>query len=91
MADTDGDGLNDGDEVTRTTNPLLADTDNDGINDGAEVAAGTNPLSGPPASTYLVLHLKCEGDAQDSSVENNHGTLLNGPAFEAAGESPGGG
>ena len=91
-ADTDGDQLSDGDEANvHQTNPLLADTDNDGINDGAEVAAGTNPLSGPPASTYLVLHLKCEGDAQDSSVENNHGTLLNGPAFVAAGESPGGG
>jgi hypothetical protein len=44
VADTDGDGLNDGAEVnTHTTNPLVADTDGDGVNDGAEVAAGTNP------------------------------------------------
>jgi hypothetical protein len=38
-ADTDGDGLNDGDEVGEyQTNPLLADTDAD------EIAAGTDPL-----------------------------------------------
>ncbi len=93
VADTDGDGLTDGDEVTRTTNPLLPDTDGDGISDGDEVTAGTNPLdplSGPPPSTFLVLHLNCEGNAQDSSTRNNHGTLLNGPAF-VSGESPGGG
>jgi hypothetical protein len=44
-ADTDGDGLNDGDEVNRYhTNPLLADTDGDGIPDGVEIQTGTNPL-----------------------------------------------
>ena len=44
-ADTDGDGLNDGDEVNKYhTNPLLADTDGDGIPDGVEVTTGTNPL-----------------------------------------------
>jgi hypothetical protein len=36
--DTDGDGLNDGDEVnTHGTDPLKADTDGDGINDNDEV------------------------------------------------------
>src|SRR3989442_9494221 len=44
-ADTDGDGLSDGDEVnTYHTNPLLADTDGDLIPDGVEVQTGTNPL-----------------------------------------------
>ena len=43
--DTDGDELNDGDEVNRYhTNPLLADTDGDKIPDGVEVQTGTNPL-----------------------------------------------
>jgi hypothetical protein len=43
--DTDGDGLNDGDEVNRYhTNPLLADTDGDLIPDGVEITTGTNPL-----------------------------------------------
>jgi 6-phosphogluconolactonase (cycloisomerase 2 family) len=44
-ADTDGDGLSDGDEVnTYHTNPLLADTDGDLIPDGVEVQTGSNPL-----------------------------------------------
>jgi outer membrane protein OmpA-like peptidoglycan-associated protein len=37
-ADTDGDGLNDGDEMNKwQTNPLRPDSDNDGLNDGDEV------------------------------------------------------
>jgi hypothetical protein len=44
-ADSDGDGLLDGAEVsTHATNPAVADTDLDGFDDGAEVAAGTDPL-----------------------------------------------
>jgi outer membrane protein OmpA-like peptidoglycan-associated protein len=44
--DTDGDGLNDGDEVKKyTTNPLKADTDGDGLSDGDEVLKyKTDPL-----------------------------------------------
>lgn len=44
-ADTDSDGLNDGDEVnTHGTNPRAADTDGDGISDGGEIGAGLDPL-----------------------------------------------
>jgi outer membrane protein OmpA-like peptidoglycan-associated protein len=45
-ADTDGDGLNDGDEVKKyMTNPLKADTDGDGLSDGDEVLKyHTDPL-----------------------------------------------
>ncbi|HEX4966361.1 MAG TPA: Ig-like domain-containing protein [Thermoanaerobaculia bacterium] len=44
-ADTDGDGLKDGDEVNvYHTNPLLFDTDGDGISDGLEIASGSDPL-----------------------------------------------
>ena len=43
-ADTDGDGLNDLDEVKfYGTDPLRPDTDGDGITDGQEVLAGTDP------------------------------------------------
>ncbi len=45
-ADTDGDGLNDGDEVKKYgTDPRKADTDGDGLSDGDEVLKfDTNPL-----------------------------------------------
>jgi hypothetical protein len=44
VADTDGDGLTDGDEVyVYSTSPLDDDTDGDGFLDGDEVAAGTDP------------------------------------------------
>jgi len=42
--DTDGDGLNDGVEVTYRMNPLDADMDNDGLNDGQEIAQGSDPF-----------------------------------------------
>ena len=46
VADTDGDGLNDGEEyLTYKTNPLQVDTDLDGLNDYDEVIKyKTNPL-----------------------------------------------
>jgi len=45
LADTDGDGLLDGDEVlTHGTDPIAADTDGGGVDDGTEIANGTNPL-----------------------------------------------
>jgi peroxiredoxin len=51
-ADTDRDGLRDGEEVnTHGTDPLEPDTDLDGFEDGEEVEAGvdpTDPLSYPP-------------------------------------------
>ena len=44
LADSDGDGVSDGDEWnTYFTDPLNADSDNDGSPDGDEIAAGGNP------------------------------------------------
>ena len=42
--DKDGDGLTNGEEVTRGTDPADPDTDDDGVDDGDEVNAGTDPL-----------------------------------------------
>lgn len=46
IADTDGDGLSDHDEVkTHFTNPLIPDSDGDGLSDGDEILIHfTNPL-----------------------------------------------
>ena len=51
-ADTDSDGLNDGDEVnTHNTYPLIVDSDGDGLSDGDEVATGTDPLQKEPTTS----------------------------------------
>jgi uncharacterized repeat protein (TIGR02543 family) len=44
VADTDGDGLSDGQEQTAGTSPITADTDGDSLSDGQEInLTGTNP------------------------------------------------
>ncbi|KRP32469.1 MAG: hypothetical protein ABS33_06455, partial [Verrucomicrobia subdivision 6 bacterium BACL9 MAG-120924-bin69] len=43
VLDSDGDGLNDGQEIVLGTNPNLADTDGDGVPDGQETALGSSP------------------------------------------------
>lgn len=49
-ADSDNDGLNDGQEVlTHQTDPLNADTDRDFISDGQEVQSGLDPRNGADA------------------------------------------
>jgi predicted outer membrane repeat protein len=50
LADTDGDGLNDGAEKQAGTNPLAPDTDGDGIPDGWEVANGFDPKAAADAA-----------------------------------------
>ena len=52
--DTDGDNLNDGDEVNvYGTDPLVPDTDGDGIKDGDEVSIGKNPSDSSDGATRI--------------------------------------
>ncbi len=62
--DTDRDGLEDGDEVSRGTSPILSDTDRDGLGDGKEVNEyGTDPLKVDTDGDWLSdLEEVTEGD-----------------------------
>ena len=56
IADTDGDELDDGQEVlTHGTNPLVADTDGDGHKDGLEVYFGYDPNDADSTPTVPTL------------------------------------
>ncbi len=44
LADTDGDGIDDFQELQLGTDPLDIDSDDDGFKDGVELEEGTNPL-----------------------------------------------
>ena len=44
-ADSDSDGVNDGDEQAAGTDPLNSDSDADGLSDGEEQTLGSDPLS----------------------------------------------
>ena len=58
VADTDGDGLEDGEEInTYSTDPLLADTDGGGDNDGVEVSEGRDPASSADDQLDLSIHV----------------------------------
>ncbi|MCU6424548.1 thrombospondin type 3 repeat-containing protein, partial [Klebsiella aerogenes] len=43
-ADSDGDGINDGQEIEDGTDPNNPDTDGDGVPDGRELSEGSDPL-----------------------------------------------
>jgi hypothetical protein len=55
LTDADGDGLLDGLETARRTDPRDPDTDGDGIGDGWEVTVGSDPLSaGSPGAAAFI-------------------------------------
>ncbi|MDA0812374.1 MAG: hypothetical protein O3C21_08325 [Verrucomicrobia bacterium] len=76
IKDTDGDGLEDGAEVTtHMTSPVKADSDDDGAKDAREIAAGTNPndpASLPKdAAPPLLALFEFEDEYADSSGNGN--------------------
>jgi arylsulfatase A len=89
-ADTDDDGLKDGDEVRGTlnrwhagvsgtppgdpTNPRAADSDDDGIHDGVEIANGTDPNAPPPNTGPLFPFVDADGDSYRDEAETAFGS-----------------
>ncbi|MBP6945218.1 hypothetical protein KBD61_01020 [Patescibacteria group bacterium] len=85
LKDTDGDGLNDWDELnTYRTSPYLADSDSDGLQDGLELSRGTDPNC--PQGRECQPRL--DGLTQRSTTSSGAG-LLQGTA--AAGAAAAGG
>ncbi len=89
--DTDGDGVNDGDEVDGSTNedwdgdgkpdptdPTNPDSDGDGINDGDEIKDGTDP-NNPDT----------DGDGLTDGEEKDHGTDPKNPDTDGDGVNDG--
>lgn len=64
IVDTDGDGLNDQDELAIGTNPNKADTDGDQVGDKLEIDQGRNPLvyDKPLAPTGLAVPATSDGN-----------------------------
>ena len=75
LADTDGDGLSDAEEVALETHPGRADSDGDGLPDSWESACGLDPLSAAGADGASG---DPDGDGLDnrSEFENNANPLL---------------
>ncbi|MGJ8724507.1 MAG: LamG-like jellyroll fold domain-containing protein [Roseibacillus sp.] len=82
VADSDGDGIDDGEEVVAgvdgfVTDPNSRDTDGDGFADGAELAEGSDPTDAnslPPITTGLVGYWEFENDLVETSGEHAPGT-----------------
>ncbi len=65
LADTDGDDLPDGAELTRGTAPVAADSDGDGYVDGVEVALGGDPLNAAQGPAWRA---ECRASATKSGT-----------------------
>jgi hypothetical protein len=63
LADNDGDGLRNIDEVGLFTDPLSADSDSDGLTDGEEAVRGTDPLVPDGTPPTLALAVPAPGTA----------------------------
>ncbi|MFC4096329.1 Ig-like domain-containing protein [Euzebyella saccharophila] len=78
--DTDGDGLNNNEEITLGTDPNNPDSDGDGINDGQEVLEGTNPLDDCDSVDGAPLGSSdCDTDGLTNTEEADLGTDPNNP------------
>jgi len=82
-ADSDGDGLVDGVEVTNRMNPLDNDMDKDGVSDGQEVDQGTDPFF--PEQTDVSPELETQiSDFLTQAIELEIEAYKNGDASIAS-------
>ena len=91
-ADSDGDGLLDGVEVTNHMNPLNPDMDQDGVSDGQEVDQGTDPFfpeqSDVPAdledqvSEFITEAIEVQMEAYRSGDPSIAAAIMAGPILE---------
>lgn len=98
LADTDGDGLLDGDELAQVPliDPLNPDSDGDGYFDGEEAMAGTNPHSQNVGAANSIRYFYDDDDrlisANAGSGGASSGTILspsgNGVRLTALGSDP---
>ncbi len=80
VADTDGDGLLDGDEVKiHHTCALHADIDGDGLSDADEIAAGTSPVRSDSDRDGLSDSEELVGPTDPLNADTDGDGLLDGP------------
>ncbi len=80
--DSDHDGLMDGDEIARGTDPNDPDTDKDGVLDGEEVAQGTDPADPSSATAWhpeWTGHPRLFFDAADIDAMKARTAVADGP------------
>jgi len=70
-ADTDSDGLNDGEEVSAGTDPANSDTDVDGLSDSVETGSGTFVDASNTGTDPLIADTDGDGSTDGAEVEGN--------------------
>jgi hypothetical protein len=78
-SDTDGDGVNDFDEIRSGGNPMVVDTDGDGLTDAEEIAAGTSPAQPDTDFDGLTDVQELAGTTDPLKADTDGDGLMDGP------------